>query len=152
MAGQVVLVTTKELRCQKITVEPIGFAYVFFLLSIDHGHPRGFSNSEKYFKKLFTLYESETETLKPGRYTYPFRFVFPLNCVPSFVDPKGKGKVKYELIATMHLRRARKVKVQQILTVCPLIDLEANFELNRPILLETCKTDLEVTVSTFGRF
>uniref|UniRef100_A0A914QHX6 Arrestin-like N-terminal domain-containing protein n=1 Tax=Panagrolaimus davidi TaxID=227884 RepID=A0A914QHX6_9BILA len=152
MAGQLILETTKPINCSKITIEPNGLSKVFFYRSIGHGRSRGYSNQEKYFSGSIILYEpvdNPSAILPPGKYSYPFRFLFPNNCVPTFNDPKGKATVKYELIAKVHIRRGRNLTKKQPLTVCPILDFNTDLDLCRPVQLLSQNSELQVTVSFF---
>uniref|UniRef100_A0A914XWJ4 Arrestin-like N-terminal domain-containing protein n=1 Tax=Panagrolaimus superbus TaxID=310955 RepID=A0A914XWJ4_9BILA len=118
--GIVRISTTTILSCSKITLIAIGKAHIIFSIIPD----------EIYFNYQSMLWHSIKRELPPGHYEFPFVFILPQTCPPSFDG--GFGSVSYSIIAEIHQPWWFNKRKHLTFKVAPKINLSLSPILSRP--------------------
>uniref|UniRef100_A0AC34GRU0 Arrestin-like N-terminal domain-containing protein n=1 Tax=Panagrolaimus sp. ES5 TaxID=591445 RepID=A0AC34GRU0_9BILA len=118
--GIVRVSTTTILTCSKITLIALGRAHIIFSLIPD----------EIYFNYQSMLWHSIKQELPPGHYEFPFIFILPQTCPPSFDG--GFGSVSYSIHAEIHQPWWFNTRKMITFKVAPKIDLSLSPILSRP--------------------
>uniref|UniRef100_A0A914PML2 Arrestin-like N-terminal domain-containing protein n=1 Tax=Panagrolaimus davidi TaxID=227884 RepID=A0A914PML2_9BILA len=118
--GIVRISTTTILKCSKITLIALGRAHIIFSIIPD----------EIYFNYQSMLWHSIKRELPPGHYEFPFIFILPQTCPPSFDG--GFGSVGYSIHAEIHQPWWFNTRKMLKFKVAPKIDLSLSPILSRP--------------------